>query len=129
MIKFSQQGPSGWIVGLGLTIENLRLVGEELGVMLGEHARARPAGRDDVVAIGEGLDRAPRDRFRVGAVSRIIGGLAAAGLLGHEHPAAGVFEQLDRSEADARAHRVDEAGDEQADALLRARRSDCGLDQ
>ena len=30
MIKFSQQGPDGWIVGLGLTIENLRLVGEEL---------------------------------------------------------------------------------------------------
>lgn len=57
MIKFSQQGPSGWIVGLGLTIENLRLVGEELKPI------AFPARQ---IGLGDGL-------FTVG-----ITGMAAA---------------------------------------------------
>ena len=57
MIKFSQQGPSGWIVGLGLTIENLRLVGEELKPI------AFPAAQ---VGLGSGL-------FTIG-----IPGMAAA---------------------------------------------------
>lgn len=57
MIKFSQQGPSGWIVGLGLTIENLRLVGEELKPI------AFPARQ---IGLGDGL-------FTIG-----IPGMAAA---------------------------------------------------
>ena len=54
------------------------------------------------------------ERLGVGAVTRIVGGLAAAGLaLGHLDDAAGVLEQLDGGETDGRTEEVDEAGDEQ----------------
>ena len=48
------------------------------------------------------------------AVAGVVGGLAAAGLRRrHLDPAAGIFEQLDRGEADARPEQIDQAGDEQ----------------
>jgi hypothetical protein len=87
--------------------------------VLGEHAGAGAARRHDVVAAGEGVDRAAGDRLGVGAVAGIERRLAAAGLLRHDDLAAGVLQQLDRGEADGRAKQVDETGDEQADAKLR----------
>ena len=84
--------------------------------MPGEHPGARAARRDDVIAGRERLDRPARDRPGRGAIARIVGGLAAAGLRGNDDLAARLLQQLDRGEADARAHEVDEAGDEQPDA-------------
>ena len=49
---------------LGLR-RQVRLVGEQLGIVLGEHAGAGAARRDDIVAIGEGVDRLARDRLGV----------------------------------------------------------------
>ena len=91
--------------------------------MFGEHARAGAARRHDVVAFREGGDGLARDRLGVGAIARIIGGLAAAGLRGHDDLAARVLEQLDRREADARPDEIDETGDEQADPLAGPRQS------
>ena len=53
-------------------------------------------------------------------VATVEGGLAAAGLgLRHLDRAAGLLEELDGGEADARPHRVDQAGDEQSNARRR----------
>ncbi len=84
--------------------------------MLGEHPGAGAARRDDPVAGREGLDRPARDRPGRGAIARIVGGLAATGLGGNDDFAARLLQQRDRGEADARAHEVDEASDEEPDA-------------
>ena len=57
-----------------------------------------------------------RDRLRIAPVAGIVGRLAAAGLrLRHLDDAAGILQQLQRREADARPKEVDEAGDEEPD--------------
>src|ERR1700734_1170463 len=99
----------------------IRLAREQFGIMLDQHAPARAARRADVVAVLERVDRLARERFRAVAVSRIVGRLPAAGLTWHDDLAAGVFEQFDRGESNARPDDVDEAGDEQSDARLRFR--------
>ena len=96
----------------------LGLAGEQVGIMLDQHAAARAARRDDVVAVLERLDRLPRQRLGGRAIAGIIRGLAAAGLARNDNLAAGVLEQLDRREPDARPDDVDEAGDEEPDARL-----------
>ena len=50
------------------------------------------------------------------AVAGIEGGLAAAGLRGHGDLAARILQQLDGREADAGAEKIDQTGDEEADA-------------
>ena len=110
----------GEALGLG---RHLGLAGEQLGIVLDQHAAAGAARRDDVVAILERLDRLARQRLGGRPVAGIVGGLAAAGLRRHDDPAAGVLEELDGGEADGRAHEVDEAGDEQADTRRMARPS------
>ena len=101
---------------------SVRLVGEQLGIMLADHAGAGAGRRDDIVEAVEGRDDLPRDRLGIRPVAGIIGGLAAAGLRArHLDRAAGVFEQLHRGKAHGRAEEVDEAGDEQtyADRFFR----------
>jgi hypothetical protein len=67
-----------------------------------EHGGARARRDNDVVEALEGLDHLTRNRLGVGAVAGIIGGLASTGLaLRHLDLGAGVFEQLDRTKADA----------------------------
>ena len=102
---------------LGLC-RHFRLAGEKLGIVPGEHAAAGAARDDDIIAIGERLDRLWRQRLGGQAVAGIVGGLAAAGLARDDHLAAGVLEELDRGEADRRPDDIDETGDEQADARL-----------
>ncbi len=97
----------------------IRLAREQVGIVLDEHAAARPARRDHIVAVLERLDRLPRQPFRGRAVAGIIRRLTAAGLARHDHFAARILEQLDRGESDARPDDVDEAGDEEPDARLR----------
>ena len=58
--------------------------GEEFRVMFRHHAPAGTAGRDDIIAIGEGVDVARGDVARRGAIAGIVGRLAAAGLRGHD---------------------------------------------
>jgi len=100
---------------LGL-VRELGFVGEQLGIVLGDHAAARAAGRHDIVATREGPHVEACDPLGVGSVSRIVGGLAATGLRRHDHPTSRIFQQFDGGKSDARAHRVDKAGHEQADA-------------
>ncbi len=114
--------------GVGLD-RHVRLIGEELGIVPGEHPGAGAARRDDAIAGGEGLDRPPGDRLGRGAVARVVGGLAAAGLRGNDDFAARLLQQLDRGEADARTHEVDEAGDEKPDAERRRGRRGGGVSQ
>ncbi len=96
-----------------------RVVGQERRVVLPEHAGARARRRHHVVEGLEGGDHLARDAPRRGAVARVVGGLAAAGLPArHLDPAARILEQLDRGEADRRAEQIDQAGDEESDAGL-----------
>ena len=97
------------------------LAREEVGIVLDQHAPARAARGDDVVAVLERVDRLAREPFRAFAVAGIVRWLTTAGLAWHHHLAAGVFEQFDRRKSDARPDDVDEAGDEQSDARLRFR--------
>src|SRR3546814_3452379 len=60
--------------------------------MLFQHGRAGAGGRNHVVETLEGSDGLLRQRAGVGAVARVVGRLAAAGLrLGHLDTAAGIF--------------------------------------
>ena len=112
---------------VGLLGENLgalreiRFAREQFGIMLDQHAPARAARGDDVVAVLERVDRLPRQRFRAVAVAGIVGRLTTAGLTWHDDPAASVLEQFDGRKSDARPDDVDETGDEQSDARLRFR--------
>src|SRR3546814_20234885 len=66
----------------------------------------------------EGSDGLLRQRAGVGAVARVVGRLAAAGLrLGHLDTAAGIFQQLHGSKAHRRPHHVDQAGDRKSTRL------------
>ncbi len=94
---------------------HLRLVGEQLRIMLADHAGAGAGRGDDIVEAVEGGDDLAGDRLGIRPVAGIVGRLAAAGLRSrHLDGAAGVLEQLDGGEADGRAEEVDEAGDEEA---------------
>src|SRR3546814_4948998 len=85
--------------------------------MLFQHGRAGAGGRNHVVETLEGSDGLLRQRAGVGAVARVVGRLAAAGLrLGHLDTAAGIFQQLHGSKAHRRPHHVDQAGHEEPDA-------------
>ena len=81
---------------------HIRLVGEQLGIVLGQHAGAGAAGRDDIIAVGEGFDGLSRDRPGGRAVAGIVGRLAAATLRRRDDFAAGVLKQLHSGEPDAR---------------------------
>ncbi len=99
-----------------------RVVGERFGVVRAHHADARARRRDDVVEALEGAHEVARDGGGVLRVAAVERGLPAAGLRRrHLDAAAGLAQQLQRREAHARAHRVDEAGDEQGDARVRRR--------
>ena len=94
------------------------IIGEKIGIVFGHHAAAGARGRDDVVAVGEGVHGLQGERLRIGPVARIEGGLAAAGLRGHGDLAARILQQFDGGEADAGAEEIDKTGDEEADARL-----------
>ena len=92
------------------------VAGERLREMGLDHAGAGARWRHDVVERLEGLDHTPGEPgggFRIAAVE---GGLAATGLCRrHLDLAAGLLQKLQGGKANTRAHRVDEAGHEQAD--------------
>src|SRR6185312_4871685 len=97
------------------TLEQRRLVGEELGVMFLDHAAAGAGRHHDIVEALERIDDLARDRLGVGLVAGIVGGLATAGL--HRRyldRAAGFLEQLHGGKTDRGAEEIDEASDEQA---------------
>ena len=83
---------------------------EEVGIMGREHAAARAAGGDDIVAVGKSLDRLCGDRLGRLPVAGIVGRLATAGLARNDDLAACVFQQFDRGEANGWADDVDQAG-------------------
>ena len=56
------------------------IVGEELGIVRADHSRARARRRDQEIAVLELVDDLPGERPGIGAVARVVGGLAAAGL-------------------------------------------------
>ena len=98
--------------------EPVRIAFEQFGIMAADGAGAGARGDDDGRIGFERRDRLLRQRDGMGAVAAVERGLAAAGLaLRHDDVAAGGFERADRGEADARAHHVDQAGDEQGDRL------------
>src|SRR5436190_5937513 len=88
--------------------------------MHSDHSGAGAGGHDDVVkALESGNDIAGNCR-RILTVAGIIGGLAAAGLGKRRiNAAARLLEELHRGKADAWPNEVDQAGDEQPDAVLR----------
>ena len=90
--------------------EDRRLIREHLGVMDFDHAGAGAGRRDDIVVAGESGDDLARDRLRVRLVAGIVSGLTAAGLRRHLDRAAGLFQQFDGGEADARPEQIDKAG-------------------
>ena len=92
------------------------IVREEFGIMMPDHARAGAGGRHDIIDAGECVHDIQRQRARGSPVAGIIGGLAAAGLGGHNDLAPGLFQKLHRSKAYRRAEQVDQTGDEKPDA-------------
>ena len=97
-----------------------RIVVEQAGIVMAQHAAARARGRDHGVVAFEGLDDLGRDRPRRGAVAGIVGRLAAADLQGRDlDRAAGVLEELYGGETDRGPEQVDQAGDEERDAARR----------
>ncbi len=78
-----------------------------------DHAGAGARRRHHIVEALEGLHHLARDGDGVGPVAGIVGRLAATGLLPRDlDPRAGVLQQLERREADARPEEVDQAGHE-----------------
>src|SRR5688572_28337129 len=108
-----------------------RIARQQLWVMRLDHAAAGARRRHHIVeALERGNDLA-RDRERALLVAGIVARLAAAGLrLRHDHgvgPAA--LDQRDRRETHGRPIEIDQAGDEQADALAFAHERACWLSQ
>ena len=97
-------------------LREIGIIGEKVGVMFRHHAAAGARGRDNVIAVGEGVHGLQGEGARIGSVAGIEGGLAAAGLRGHGDLAARILQQLHGGEADAGAKEIDETGDEEADA-------------
>ncbi len=96
------------------------IVRQGLGVVRPRHADAGAGRRDDVVVALEGLDEMAGEHCRVGGVAAVESRLAAAGLrVRYLDTASGIAQQLERGEADAGAHRIDQAGDEEADTRWR----------
>ena len=94
-----------------------RIVVEQPRIVMAQHPPTGAGGRHHGIVAFEGLDDLDRDRPRRGAVSAVVGGLAAADLKGrHFDRTSGLLEELDRGKADRRPEQVDEAGDEKRDA-------------
>src|SRR5438270_5889072 len=81
-----------------------------------DHAGAGAGRRDDIVVAGESGDDLARDRLRVRLDAGIVSGLTAASLRRHLDRAAGLFQQFDGGEADARPEQIDKAGHQERDA-------------
>ena len=94
-----------------------RVAGHQLGIVQFQHRRARSRRRHDVVEAIHGLDRRQRKGLGRRSVAAIVGGLSAAGLA-RRNPnlASRSFQQAHGSKADAGAHEIDEARDEQRHA-------------
>lgn len=98
-----------------------RIVGEQFGIMFGDHPAAGARGDDDIIIALEGLDHLQREFARGAPVTRIEGGLPAAGLGGHLDDTSRAFEQRRRSEADRGPDDIDKAGREQGNPEFRIR--------
>jgi hypothetical protein len=93
-----------------------RILVEQGGIVVLDHAGAGARGRDHVVEALESRDHVGRDGLGVRAVARVVGRLSAAGLDRRRlDPAAGPLQELDRRQAHAGADEVDQAGDEKPD--------------
>ena len=101
--------------------DEIGIVGEKLGEVRADHARAGARGSHHIVEAAEGLDHLARDGARGQAIAGIIGRLPATGLARHLDAAAGLLEELDGGKADRGTNEVDEASDEEADARLSGR--------
>jgi len=96
-----------------------RIVGEERGIVIADHARAGTRGRDEVIDLGEGIEHRARDRTGLRASAGIIGGLAATALPGRNPDgAARRLQQLDGGKADTGTKQIDQTGHEEADNRL-----------
>jgi hypothetical protein len=105
---------AGEVLGPGL---HGRIVIEQARIVMTEHPGAGPRRCHHGVVVVERRDHLRRDRSSRGAVSAIVGRLAAADLQGrHLDRAAGSFKQLDRGETDRRPEQIDEAGNEKRNA-------------
>ena len=92
------------------------VVEEERGIFGADLVGAGAGGGHHSIVALELGDDLFRQRQRGNAVVGIEGRLAAAGLpFWDDDLAAGGFEQAQRCETDARAHQVNEAGDEERD--------------
>ncbi|MBV6476119.1 MAG: hypothetical protein MOGDAGHF_01699 [Rhodocyclaceae bacterium] len=114
----------GQLVGAGGepldALERRRIVAEQLGVMGADHAAAGAGGGDDVVEALEFRQGLFRQGEGGGAVARVVGRLAAAGLrLRHLDGATAVLEQADGGKGDAGLHKIGETGDEEGDAHVK----------
>ena len=103
-------------VGAGAQV---RVIVEQRGQMMTQHATTGAGGHDDVVVAAECREHALGHRPRGRTVAAIIGRLAAAGLgTRHFDPAAGLLQQTDRGKANRGPVEVHETGDEERDAGL-----------
>ena len=97
--------------------EHERLAGEKTRIVGPDHPGARARWRDHVVARLELGQQLLGERARRAPIARVEARLTAAGLRRrYVYLATGRLEQLDGGKADARAHQVDETGDEETDA-------------
>src|SRR5581483_1231002 len=91
-----------------------RVVFEEVGVKHFDHAGARARRRDDVLTIGEDIEKARRELAGLGAITAIEGRLAAAGLRFRKVDLdAQPSEQFNHADADLRKELVNQTGDEE----------------
>ena len=87
-----------------------RIAREELRVMLAYHPRAGTGRGNDVVIARKRIKHLQGDRLRIGAITRIVGWLAATRLRTRDLDCAtGLLEQFDGGKTDRRPEQIDKA--------------------
>ena len=95
----------------------MRVIIKQRRVVMRDHAGAGTRRCDHVIIALEGIYYRARYSLGIGAVPRIIGRLAAAGLARrYFHQAAGFFQQLDGGKADCGPIEIHQAGDKKRNA-------------
>ena len=95
----------------------MRVIIKQRRVVMRDHAGAGTRRCDHVIIALEGIHYRARYSLGIGAVARIIGRLAAAGLARwHFHQAAGFFQKLDRGKANSGPIKVHQAGNKKRNA-------------
>ncbi len=104
------------------------IAGKDVRIVVRNHGRARSGRDNDVFGIAECIEKVPGDCARFFGKAAIERGLAAAGLRVRKiNLEAQPLQHLSHGDSDLWEHLIDDAGDEQRDALFHGVRSSLGM--